>query len=117
MMIVRNLRRVGLLNSLVGYRVSNISKKEVRYCFDAVSVQKIHPTRNLSQGTDRLLVSPNLLVMADHGCQTPERKGVNLDDSFSKKLIAIINSFFYKDPFKYCQGIYDLVESAVNVCK
>lgn len=47
--------------------VSNISKKTYRHYFDAASQHYIHPLRSLSSGTDRLLVTPNLLAIADTG--------------------------------------------------
>lgn len=59
---------------LAGYRfqkkflpfVSNISKKTYKYVFKTASVQKLHPMRNLTNGTDRILISPNLIAIADH---------------------------------------------------
>jgi hypothetical protein len=46
--------------------VSNISKKTYNYVFETASAHKIHPMRNLSNGTDRLLLTPNLIAIADH---------------------------------------------------
>lgn len=47
--------------------VANVSKKTYKYVFESASVQKIHPMRNLTNGTDRLLLTPNLIALADHG--------------------------------------------------
>jgi hypothetical protein len=77
------------------FQVSNISQQQVKYSFEAASVKKIHPMRNLSGGTDRLLVTPNLLVMADHGSPTLVKNSANLDDSFSTKLLAVLDLFFH----------------------
>lgn len=49
------------------YFVSNVSKKKFKYSFEVGSVRKIHPMRELSQGTDRLLITPNLIAVTDHG--------------------------------------------------
>lgn len=47
--------------------VSNVSKKKFKYSFEVGSTRKIHPMRELSQGTDRLLITPNLIAVTDHG--------------------------------------------------
>jgi hypothetical protein len=57
--------------SLISKRfVSNISEKKFKYSFDVGSVQKIHPMRSLSDGTDRLLITPNLIAISDYGLGT-----------------------------------------------
>lgn len=50
--------------------VSNVSKKKFKYSFEVGSARKIHPMRELSMGTDRLLITPNLIAVTDHGAGT-----------------------------------------------
>ena len=52
------------------FAVAKVSKKDIRYSFEAVSVQKTHPIRQLSEGTDRIVITPNLLILTDHGAGT-----------------------------------------------
>lgn len=51
--------------------------------------------RMLADGTDRLLITSNLIVLADHGGGNLTKHSENLDPAFTDRLIKIINSFFY----------------------
>jgi hypothetical protein len=68
-------------------------------------------------GTDRLFVSPNLLVIADHGSPSLQKYSANLDDSFSNKLLALLEHIFSQDPLKYCTHLSQLIRSAVSMAK
>lgn len=57
------------LGRIVQY-VANYSEKENHYVFEAAAMQMVHPIRNIAKGTDRILVTPSLLAIADHG--TPD---------------------------------------------
>jgi hypothetical protein len=60
------------------YNVANISEKENHYVFETASMQKIHPLRNFSQGTDRILITTNLIAIADHGAPDSDNDDYNL---------------------------------------
>ena len=107
------IRTLTASRKILSSGVANVSKKEARYSFESACVKKIHPVRKLSEGTDRILVTPHLLVMADHGSQTLKKDSANLDDSFTNKLLSILKLFFEAETYRYCQNIYQLVESAV----
>ena len=47
--------------------MSNVSKKAYRYHFETASEKHIHPMKGVFGGTDRMLVTPQLLVLADTG--------------------------------------------------
>jgi len=47
--------------------VSNVSEKAFKYSFDVGSARVVHPMRELSMGTDRLLITSNLIAVSDHG--------------------------------------------------
>lgn len=51
----------------LSFAVSNISDKKYVYCFEVGSSRIVHPMRTMSDGTDRILITPNLLAIADHG--------------------------------------------------
>lgn len=45
--------------------VANVSEKKYVYSFEAGYDRRIHPMRNLTGGTDKLIVTPHLLAIAD----------------------------------------------------
>lgn len=51
----------------LSFAVSNISDKKYVYSFEVGSSRIVHPMRTMSDGTDRILITPNLLAIADHG--------------------------------------------------
>lgn len=94
--------------------VSNVSKKTYKYVFETASVQKIHPMRNLSNGTDRLLLTPNLIAIADHTGQDESSKPTYIEQTYAPKLLRILQHFFYQEPLHYCENIFKLVSEAVS---
>jgi hypothetical protein len=74
--------------------------------------------RTLSDGTDRLLITSNLLAITDHGSGSFDRNySENLDGTYAEKLLKVLRSFFYNEIEKYISNPFDLVESAVNSIK
>lgn len=55
------------LQKCLRFRVSNISEKKYVYSFEVGSSRIVHPMRTMSDGTDRILITSNLLAIADHG--------------------------------------------------
>lgn len=90
------IRGFNYRKQLLAYSVSNISEKQARYSFECGSVQKIHPTRTINNGTDRILITPNLIAISDFGGQTIKSNSAYLDDTFSNKLLSILKFFFHK---------------------
>lgn len=68
------------ITTLLKHTVANQSEKQYRYSFETAYRQKIVPIRSLDNGTDRLLVTPNLIALADHGKQSAANRDPNLDD-------------------------------------
>jgi hypothetical protein len=80
----------------ITYHVANYSEKENHYVFETAALQKVHPLRNLAQGTDRILVTPSLLAIADHGTPDIEVDDHNLEDNYTKRLLAVIKYLYYQ---------------------
>lgn len=49
------------------FAVSNISDKKYVYSFEVGSSRIVHPMRTMTDGTDRMLITPHMLAIADHG--------------------------------------------------
>ena len=59
------MKRLSKLLSIPRFFVSNISEKKYVYSFEAGVDKRIHPMKNLSGGTDKLIVTPHLLAITD----------------------------------------------------
>ncbi len=59
------MRKSSRLSTISRFFVSNVSEKKYVYSFEAGVDKRQHPLRNLSGGTDKLIVTPHLLAIAD----------------------------------------------------
>ena len=82
-------------------------------------MQKIHPLRNLSKGTDRLLITPHLLVLSDHGThylnserQLPQ-EAEGEDHLFADRLLPTLKYLYYQRQEHYFQDLFKLVADAL----
>jgi hypothetical protein len=117
MNIGKQLSRV-LLGAAPRRHVSNVSEKKFTYSFEVGSIRKIHPMRQLSDGTDRLLLTPHLLAITDHGAgKSTQKYSENLDDSYAEKLLRVIRGFFEQETEKYLADPMELVRGAVSAVK
>ena len=100
------------------FAVSNISEKKYVYSLEVGSSRIVHPMRTMSDGTDRMLVTPNLLAIADHG--NGQLNNAFSDDPnpyYSEKLLKVIESFYINEPIKYIENPTKLVAEAVESIK
>jgi len=59
------MKKLSKLLTSPRFFVANISEKKYVYSFEAGFDKRIHPMRNLTGGTDRLIITPHLLAIAD----------------------------------------------------
>jgi hypothetical protein len=73
--------------------VSNVSKKKLVYEFESACAYRLHPKRIFADGTDRSLITPNLIALTDHGNGKIGKHQVILDDTFATKLLKVMKWF------------------------
>lgn len=59
------MKRLSKLLTTSRFFASNVSEKKYVYSFEAGVDKRVHPMRNLTGGTDKVIVTPHLLAIAD----------------------------------------------------
>lgn len=84
-----------IINLRLSHAVSNISEKKFVYSFEVGSHRIVHPMRTITDGTDRILVTPNLIAISDHGNgQLDNAFSDSIDHYYSEKLLKVIELFY-----------------------
>lgn len=73
--------------------------------------------RGFDDGTDRVLLTPNLIAVAD--CGTGEIGDISQDHEpgFTERFLKVLNYFYYQEPERYSADLVSLVGSAAEHTK